>query len=192
MPLSVTCIRCGATCLNPILRCLEEPKWPSMPTKTNHTSLQGIPQNTKGELMPIENGINRLNISMMCKYVMLHQKGGLVQYMSSDYIRKNIVVCNGGDTTSHTIKNTSAFKSVHYLWIRDGDLWVADTANASIGLCFILPGESLPVFIHLPRDTSLSIMNNGQSICKAMQSCASIQSQSLSRGTNNHIFHGEW
>ncbi len=23
-----------------------------------------------------------------------------VQYMSSDYIRKNIVVCNGGDTTS--------------------------------------------------------------------------------------------
>ncbi len=35
--------------------------------------------------------------------------------MSSDYIRKNIVVCNGGDTTSDAIKNTSAFESVHYL-----------------------------------------------------------------------------
>jgi hypothetical protein len=37
------------------------------------------------------------------------------QYMNSDYIRKNIVVCNGGDTTSDAIKNTSAFKSVHHL-----------------------------------------------------------------------------
>ncbi len=43
----------------------------------------------------------------------------MVQYMSLDYIRKNIVVCNGGDT-SDAIKNTSVFKSVHYLWIRDG------------------------------------------------------------------------
>ncbi len=92
--------------------------------------------------------------------------------MSLDYIRKNIVVCDGGDTTSDAIKNTSAFKSVHYLWIHDGDLWVADIANASIGLRFILPGESLPVFIGLPGDESLGIMNNGQQICKAMRSCA--------------------
>ncbi len=78
-----------------------------------------------------------------------------VQYMSSDYIRKNTVICDGGDTTSNAIKNTSAFKRVHYLWIRDGDLWVADTANASIGLHFILPGGSSPVFICLTRDESL-------------------------------------
>jgi hypothetical protein len=108
--------------------------------------------------------------------------------MSLDYIRKNIVVCNGGDTTSNAIKNTSAFKSVHNLQIHDGDLWVADTANASIGLCFILPGESLPVFIPLPRDESLGIMNNGQCICKAIQSCTPAQRQSLARGTNNQIF----
>ena len=67
------------------------------------------------------------------------------------------------------LKNTLAFKSAHYLQIRDGDLWVVDTANASIGLHFILLGESLPMFICLLRDESLSIMNNGQSICKAMQ-----------------------
>jgi hypothetical protein len=30
-------------------------------------------------------------------------------------IRKNIVVCNGGDTTSNAIKNTLALNSVHYL-----------------------------------------------------------------------------
>ncbi len=35
--------------------------------------------------------------------------------MSSDYIRKNVVVCDGGDTTSDAIKITLAFKSVHYL-----------------------------------------------------------------------------
>jgi hypothetical protein len=31
-------------------------------------------------------------------------------------------------------------------------------------------------------------MNNGQKICKAEQSCASTQCQSLARGTNNHVF----
>jgi hypothetical protein len=34
--------------------------------------------------------------------------------MCSDYIRKNIVVCNGDDTTSDAIKNTLALNSVHY------------------------------------------------------------------------------
>jgi hypothetical protein len=108
--------------------------------------------------------------------------------MSLDYIRKNIVVCDRGDTTSNAITNTSALNSVHYLQIRDGDSWVADTANASIGLGFILPAESSPVFNRLPRDESLGIMNNGQKICRAMQSCASTQRQSLARGTNNHVF----
>ncbi len=76
MLLGVTHIHLGPTCLNPSLCCLEEPKWLPMPTKTNHTSLQGVPQNTKDESTPIENGINRLNISKMCKYVMSHQTGG--------------------------------------------------------------------------------------------------------------------
>jgi hypothetical protein len=38
-----------------------------------------------------------------------------VQYMRSDYIRKNIAVCNGGGTTSNAIKNILALNSVHYL-----------------------------------------------------------------------------
>jgi hypothetical protein len=33
----------------------------------SHTSLQGVSQNTKGESTLIKNGINRLNISKMCK-----------------------------------------------------------------------------------------------------------------------------
>ncbi len=88
----------------------------------------------------------------------------------SDFIRKKIVVCNGGNTTSNAIKNTLALNSVHFLQFRDGDLWVADTTNALIGLRFILLGESSPVFICLLRDESLGIMNNVQRICKAMQS----------------------
>ncbi len=108
--------------------------------------------------------------------------------MSSDYIRKIIVVCNGGDTTSNAVKNILVFKSVHYLQICDGDFWVADTTNASIGPRFILSGESSPVFIRLPRDESLGIMNTGQQICKAMQSCAYTLRQSLAKGTNNHVF----
>ncbi len=73
--LGITRIRLGTTCLNPNFRHLEEPKWPPMPAMTNHTSLQGLPQSTKEESMPIENGVNRLNVSRMCKYVMLHQTG---------------------------------------------------------------------------------------------------------------------
>ncbi len=85
MLLGVTRIRLGAMCLNPNLCHLEEPKLPPMPTKTNHTSLQGVPQNTKKESTPVENGINRLNISNMCKYELSHQTGGfniLVQITS--------------------------------------------------------------------------------------------------------------
>ncbi len=84
-----------------------------MPTKTNHTSLQGVPQNTKEESTPIENNINRLNIKdvQICNVA----SNWRVQYMSSDYIRKNIVVCNGGDTTSDVITNTLAVNRVHYL-----------------------------------------------------------------------------
>jgi hypothetical protein len=77
MLLGVTRIHLDATCLNPNLHPLEEPKWP-MPTKTNHTSLQGVLQNTKEGSTPIENGTNRSNISKMWKYVMLHQTGGFI------------------------------------------------------------------------------------------------------------------
>ncbi len=81
------------------------------------------------------------------------------------------------------IKVINIFESVMVTF-----LWVADTANVSIGLRFILPSESLPMFICLPRDESLGIMNNGQRICKDMQSCASTQCQSITRGTNNQVF----
>ncbi len=81
-----------------------------------------------------------------------------------------------------------AAASSYCLRIQDGDLWVADTINASLGLCFIWPGETSPVFIRLPRNESLVIMNDGRSICSAMRLCASTQRQPLARGTQNHVF----
>jgi hypothetical protein len=48
--------------------------------------------------------------------------------------------------------------------------------------------ETSPVFIQLPRNESLGIMNDGQSICSAMRLCTSTQQQSLARGTQNHVF----
>ncbi len=44
------------------------------------------------------------------------------------------------------------------------------------------------MFIRLPREASLGIMNNGRSLCMAMRTCASTQPQSLSRGTQNQVF----
>ena len=86
------------------------------------------------------------------------------------------------------IQNTSDFKNVCYLRIRDGDLWAADTVNYCKGLRYILPGESLPVFISLPRNDSLAILNNGHGFCQTMSMCAMTQRQSLSRGKGTHVF----
>ncbi len=60
--------------------------------------------------------------------------------------------------------------------------------NPSLGLHLIFPGQSSPVFIHLPWSKSLGIMSNGKKICAAMRSCAQTQPKSLSRGMRNHIF----
>ncbi len=111
-----------------------------------------------------------------------------VQHLSLNYIRNNIVVCDRSDTASNAIQNASAVNGIHYLWICEGDLWVADTVDASIGLCFIVLGNKSPVFIRLPREESLRIMNNGHTVCMAMRTCALTQHQSLSRGTKNHVF----
>ncbi len=46
-------------------------------------------------------------------------------------------------------------------------------------------GDKSPVFLCLPREASLGIMNNGHSLCMAMRTCALTQPQSLSRGTKN-------
>ncbi len=44
--------------------------------------------------------------------------------LSLNYIRNNIVVCDGGATDLDAIKSRFG---IHYLWIREGDLWVAGT-----------------------------------------------------------------
>ncbi len=91
--------------------------------------------------------------------------------MNTDDTRRHIVVCDGGDTIGDAIQPESSSSNVHYLCIRDGDLWIADTVNATLGLRFILPGDTTPVFIQLPRIEALGIMNDGRSICSAMNAC---------------------
>jgi hypothetical protein len=100
--------------------------------------------------------------------------------LSLNYIRNNIVVCNRGDTDLDAIKHTPG---IHPLRIRDRDLWVSDTVNASLGLRFNAPnGDKSPVFIRLPREESIKIRNNGHDLCSAMRTCALTQPQSLPRG----------
>ncbi len=67
--------------------------------------------------------------------------------MTTDNSRREIVVCDGGDTNDDAIQHDSSNSNVKFLCIRDGDLWVADTINATLGLRFISPGETTPVFI---------------------------------------------
>ena len=78
--------------------------------------------------------------------------------------------------------------NISILQISKGDLWIADMTNSNLGLHMILPGHSTPVFIHLPQEKSLSIMEHGYHVCKAMHSCALTQPQSLSWGGWSHVF----
>ena len=111
-----------------------------------------------------------------------------VKLLDLDYIRKNVVVCDGGENESDGIQNRLDIDGATCLRVRDGDIWVSDTKCPSIGLRHILPGASFPTFIRLPRSESLAIMNNGRTICHAMILCALSQNQSLSRGKKNHVF----
>ncbi len=103
-----------------------------------------------------------------------------VKLLDFNYIKKHVVVCDGGDNESNGIQNRPDIDGVNCLRVRDGDNWVADTKCALLGLRHILPGASFPTFIHLPRNESLAILNNGRTICHAVYLCALNQNQSLS------------
>jgi hypothetical protein len=116
-------------------------------------------------------------------------KGALksnVKCLNLDYIRNNIVVCDGGDTDLDGIKHTSAIRPLR---IREGDLWVSDTITAFMGLrCPAPSGDKSPLFIRLPREESIKITKNGSDLCSAMRTCALTQRQSLSRGKKRCVF----
>jgi len=109
-----------------------------------------------------------------------------IKQLTTEFIKKTIVICDGG-THLPTINNK--YIGEHFiLSISRGDLWVHDTTNPLLGLRMLLPSVNSPVFIRLPREQSLLIMNNGSSICRAMNSCAETQPQSLLRGVSKQVF----
>jgi hypothetical protein len=114
-------------------------------------------------------------------------KGASSKRLTSEYITNNVVICNGGQYMSTVKDDLYTDKNIHALQISNLDLWVSDTKNPSLGLRLILPGQSSPVFIRLPRSKSLGIMSNGKKICAAMRSCAQTQPKSLARGMRNHV-----
>jgi hypothetical protein len=104
-----------------------------------------------------------LNVNRKCHKQILKLKDVVVgkgllksnaKCLSLNYIRNNIAVCNGGDTDSDAIKNTSG---IHCYRIREGDLWLSDTVNASLGLRYIVPGgdNHLCSFVYQERIQSI-------------------------------------
>ena len=52
--------------------------------------------------------------------------------MDLDYIKKNVVVCDGGENESGGIQNRPDIDGATCLRVRDGDIWVSDTKCPSI------------------------------------------------------------
>ena len=109
-----------------------------------------------------------------------------VKFLTIKDITKRIVVCDGGKTDSDGIRPTR--EDIYCLRIRDGDLWVADTCNSSLGLHHIRKYDTFPTFIRLPRRESLQILNDSRESCNAMRLCALTQRQSLTRGKQQRVY----
>ena len=110
-----------------------------------------------------------------------------VKQLDSNFIRNTVVICDGG-TTHPTINAENYTGNVCILSLSRGDLWVHDTQNPLLGLRMHFLSTKFPIFIRLPRQKSLSILNDGSAICQAMNSCARTQPQSLVRGSSKQVF----
>ena len=109
-----------------------------------------------------------------------------IQCLSTDFIKNNIVVCDGGNDHK-SVLSPPLNMTWHCLRICNGDLWVADTVNPNIGLRYSQHDGS-PIFVRLPRVDSLNIMRESTQLCSAIRSCVNNQRTTLSRGTQNHVF----
>jgi len=109
-----------------------------------------------------------------------------IQCLSTDFIKNNIVVCDGGNDPKCAL-SPPLNVPWHCLQICNGDLWVADTVNPTIGLQYSHDDGS-PIFVHLPREDSLNIMRDSTQLCSAIRSCTKNQRTTLSRGIQNHVF----
>lgn len=109
-----------------------------------------------------------------------------IQCLSTDFIKNNIVVCDGGNDRK-CVLSPPLNTTWHCLRICNGDQWVADTANHHIGLRYSHHDGS-PIFVRLPRVDSINIMRESRQLCSAIRSCAKNQRTTLSRGTKNHVF----
>jgi hypothetical protein len=96
-------------------------------------------------------------------------KGELSKRLTLEYITNNVVICDKGEYVSTAKDDLYTDENIQVLQISNLDLWVTNTKNPSIGLRLILPGQSCPIFIHLPWSKSLGIMSNGKNICAAMR-----------------------
>ncbi len=74
-----------------------------------------------------------------------------VQCLEMSYIRNNIVVCDGGDTDPDGKKKSFADNNIHYLRIRDGDLWEADRLTHQLVFIMWVEINHLCLFVFLER-----------------------------------------
>ena len=111
-----------------------------------------------------------------------------VKQLDSNFIQNTVIICDGG-TTHPTINAENYTGNVCILSLSRGDLWVHDTQNPLLGLRMHFLSTKFPIFIRLPRQKSLSILNDDSAICQAMNSCARTQPQSLVRGSSKQVFN---
>ena len=129
-----------------------------------------------------------LKQQLFLKSVKPRSKGanGNVKLLTIQQIKERIVICDGGNTESDILSPID--RDIFCLKIRDGDLWVSDTKNSSLGLRYVPKNYSFPTFIRLPRKESLQISTNGQEVCNAMRLCALSQKRSLTRGIQRKVY----
>ena len=103
---------------------------------------------------------------------------------SDAYLRRNVVVFDGGDRGVPTLNGSGAkWKSTR---IEGGDLEICNPSCSRVGIAYEIE-EGEPVFILLPRDESIKINSNGKKLCDAMRKVMK-ETNNIPRGNSKQVF----
>jgi len=105
---------------------------------------------------------------------------------TASYMKNNVVVFDGGDIGEEKLKNQGGNR-----WrcekISTGGLEICSPQNASTGVAYQTDTDLEPRFVLIPREESLKINSDGNSLCDAMIAIMKAQ-KNVKRGKSKQVF----
>jgi hypothetical protein len=111
---------------------------------------------------------------------------GIQKKFTASFLKNNVVVFDGGDIGEEELKNQGG-KRWKCEKICTGGLEICSPPNASTGVAYQKESDLEPRFVLIPREESLKINSDGNSLCDAMIGIMKAQ-KNLKRGRSKQVF----